>query len=64
MQYRTSLPLHRTEGLEAIYGVGGKNKSKSNNRTLRQKRKAHRKQLKACGKRTLGNCKVVNRRRR
>jgi hypothetical protein len=63
MQYRTSLPLHRTEGLEAIYGGGGKNKSKSNNRTLKQKRKAHNKQLKACGKRTFG-CKVVNRRRR
>ena len=61
MEYRTSLPLHQTEGLEAIYGGGGKKKSKGSNRTIKQKRRAHRKQLKACGKKPSGSCKVVNR---
>lgn len=58
MNYRTSLPLHETEFNDWPWK---KKKSKGNNRSVKTKRKAHKRQLKNCGKRTLGNCKVIKR---
>jgi hypothetical protein len=54
MNYRTSQPLHPTE-------LGC---PPNCNRSVKTKRKAHSKQLKKCGKKTLGSCKVVNRKRK
>jgi len=61
MNYRTSLPLHETEFLDEWPKKKRKNKSKGNNRSIKDKRRAHKKQLKKCGKKTLGSCKVVKR---
>lgn len=60
MNYRTSLPLHETE-FNDWPKKKRKKKSKGNNRSIKDKRKAHSKQLKKCGKKTYGSCKVVKR---
>ncbi len=61
MNYRTSLPLHETEFND---WPRKKKKSKGNNRSVKAKRKDQKKKLKKCGKKPLGSCKVVNRKRR